>query len=116
MIGRVRELRQLKRLAATQRPQVAIVAGEPGIGKTRLMLELLESLPDEVVTLVGRAEPGSLARPYEMLLDALEPRDDVDEEALAALADPTRSPVERLHTALQIVAGLVGDGPSVLIF
>ena len=116
MIGRARELRQLKRLAATQRPQVAIVAGEPGIGKTRLVLELLSTLPDDVVTLVGRAEPGSLARPYEMLFDALEPRDDVDETALAALADPTRSPVERLHTALQIVTGLVGDRPAVLVF
>ena len=116
MIGRSRELRQLKRLAATQRPQVAIVAGEPGIGKTRLVLELLASLPDDVVTLVGRAEPGSLARPYEILLDALEPRYDVDEAQLAALSDPARSAVERLHTALQIVSALVGDGPAVLVF
>ena len=116
MIGRARELRQLKRLAGTQRPQVAIVAGEPGIGKTRLVLELLDSLPDDVVTLVGRAEPSSLARPYEVLLDALEPREDVDEEALAALADPGRSAVERLHTALQIVSALVGDRPAVLVF
>jgi len=116
MIGRGRELRQLKRLAATQRPQVAIVAGEPGIGKTRLILELLASLPDEVLTLVGRAEPGSLARPYEVLLDAIEPRSDVDGAALTALGDPTRSPVERLHTALQIVNQLVGDRPAVIVF
>ena len=92
------------------------MAGEPGIGKTRLVLELLDSLADDVVTLVGRAEPSSLARPYEVLLDALEPREDVDSEALAALADPARSPVERLHTALQIVTALVGDRPSVLVF
>ena len=116
MIGRDRELRELTRLAAAGRPQVAIVAGEPGIGKTRLIQELLAGLPAEVVVLVGQAEPGSLARPYEVLLDALGDRPDVDEALLDSLTEPARSPVERLHAGLTLVNAQVGDRASVIVF
>jgi predicted ATPase len=118
MIGRDHELRQLTRLVATPRAHVAIVAGEAGIGKTRLIQELLATLPPETVVLTGHAEPGSLARPYEVLLDAIDAAEDgrVDPVLLEALADPTRSPVERLHAGLLILAGLVGDAPSVIVF
>jgi DNA-binding CsgD family transcriptional regulator len=123
MIGRDHELRQLTRLVATSRPHVAIVAGEAGIGKTRLIQELLATLPPEAVVLTGQAEPGSLARPYEVLLDAIDAADGdrvdgrrVDGAALAALTDPLRSPVERLHAGLVLLAGLVGDAPAVIVF
>jgi len=116
MIGRDRELRQLARLAASRGPQLAIVAGEPGIGKTRLIQELLGTLPPETVVLVGHAEPGSLARPYEVLMDALDGRPDVDAAALDSVADPAHSPVERLHAGLAVVNTLVGDRPAVIIF
>ncbi|WP_305787059.1 ATP-binding protein [Symbioplanes lichenis] len=113
MIGRESELRRLVRLASSRAPAVAIVAGEPGIGKTRLVRELLATVPPETVVLVGQAEPGSLARPYEVLLDAL---DGHPEEQLAALADAGRSPVERLHAGLAIVSELIGDAPAVIVF
>lgn len=71
MVGRDRELKTLTKLAASDQPKVALIAGEPGIGKTRLINELLTTLPPEHVVLVGHAEPGSLSRPYEVLLDAL---------------------------------------------
>jgi DNA-binding CsgD family transcriptional regulator/tetratricopeptide (TPR) repeat protein len=118
MIGRDHELRQLSRLVASSRPEVAIVAGEPGIGKTRLIQELLATLPPQTVVLIGHAEPGSLSRPYEVLLDAVDAAHTqrVDEAALDALADPRRSPVERLHTGLSILATLVGEAPSVVVF
>src|SRR3954470_24882520 len=108
MIGRESELRQLVRLASSREPAVALIAGEPGIGKTRLVHELLASLSPETVILVGQAELGSLSRPYEVLLDAIDGRTEVDEQQLAALADPRRSPVERLHTGLAIVSELIG--------
>src|SRR3954451_20088010 len=116
MIGRESELRRLACLPSSRAPAVAIVAGEPGIGKTRLVHELLATLPPDTVVLVGQAEPGSLARPYEVLLDAIDGRPEVDEEQLAALADPGRSPVERLHTGLALLADLIGDAPAVIVF
>jgi predicted ATPase len=116
MIGRDSELRRLARLAAAREPAVALIAGEPGIGKTRLVHELLATVPAGTVVLIGQAEPGSLSRPYEVLLDAIDGRPEVDEEQLAALADPRRSPVERLHTGLAVVADLIGDSPAVIVF
>ncbi|MBE1490721.1 ATP-binding protein [Plantactinospora soyae] len=116
MIGRESELRRLTQLASARESAVAIIAGEPGIGKTRLVHELLTTVPAETVVLVGQAEPGSLSRPYEVLLDAIDGRPEVDEEQLAALADPRRSPVERLHTGLAILADLIGDSPAVIVF
>ena len=44
MVGRegpLRELRELAAAAAVGRPQVAVVVGEAGIGKTRLLDELV---------------------------------------------------------------------------
>ncbi|MEU4625815.1 AAA family ATPase [Actinoplanes sp. NPDC023801] len=116
MIGRESELRRLARLASSRDPAVAIIAGEPGIGKTRLVHELLATLPAETHVLVGQAEPGSLSRPYEVLLDAVEGRSEVDDDLLADLADPRRSPVERLHTGLAVIADLIGDSPAVIVF
>ena len=66
MVGRDRELKVLTKLAASDQPRVALIAGEPGIGKTRLINELLVTLPPEQLVLVGHAEPGSLSRPYEV--------------------------------------------------
>lgn len=118
MVGRDRELRALTRLAAAGRAEVAIVAGEAGIGKSRLVQELLATLPPRTVKLVGHAEPDSLARPYELLLDAADHAGQpaVDEALVAALIDPSHSPVERLHTGVSIVAQLVGAGPAVVVF
>ncbi|SDS68931.1 regulatory protein, luxR family [Actinoplanes derwentensis] len=116
MIGRESELRRLARLASSSEPAVAIIAGEPGIGKTRLVHELLATLPAETVVLIGQAEPGSLSRPYEVLLDAVDGRPEVDEEQLDALTDARRSPVERLHTGLSLLADLTGDAPAVIVF
>lgn len=116
MVGRDGELGRLAQLAAAREPAVALIAGEPGIGKTRLVHELLATVPAETVVLVGQAEPGSLSRPYEVLLDAIDGRPEADEEQLAALADPGRSPVERLHTGLALLADLIGDSPAVIVF
>ena len=116
MIGRDGELRRLARLASAREPAVALIAGEPGIGKTRLVHELLATVPAETVVLVGQAEPGSLSRPYEVLLDAVDGRAEVDEEQLAALADPRRSSVERLHIGLTVLAELIGGAPAVIVF
>lgn len=136
MVGRDRELRELRQLVTSrpadgggsEKPLVAFLAGEPGIGKTRLVREFLATVPPQTRVLVGYAEPDSLARPYELLLDALAragvsrtgdragDRGALDVADLAALTDGGRSRVERLHVALDIVARVVGDAPAVIVF
>jgi DNA-binding CsgD family transcriptional regulator/tetratricopeptide (TPR) repeat protein len=106
------------------KPKVAFLAGEPGIGKTRLVQEFLATLAPETRVLAGYAEPDSLARPYELLLDALDGMAGagadgsvpVDAPDPAALTDAGRSGVERLHAALAIVVRVLGDAPAVIVF
>jgi DNA-binding CsgD family transcriptional regulator/tetratricopeptide (TPR) repeat protein len=115
LIGRGPELLRLRRLGASSHPAVAVVAGEPGVGKTRLITELLAGLPEETVVLRGEAQPGSLGRPYELLLDALDGQQ-IPAAELAALTDPARPATERQQLALGLVEELVGTAPSVLVF
>jgi DNA-binding CsgD family transcriptional regulator len=69
------------------------------------------------VVLAGQAQPGSLARPYELLLDAFDGAPvPVDADLLDQLTDAGRSPVERLHAGLALIAAATGEGPSVIVF
>lgn len=73
MVGRSAALHHLRHLVdvaravgdvgtALDQPAVALVAGEAGIGKTRLVRELVEHLHDDVVALTMGAQPGSIGR------------------------------------------------------
>jgi DNA-binding CsgD family transcriptional regulator len=74
MVGRGMELARLERLLQrTGDPQVALVGGEAGVGKTRLVQELLTGLPDGAVVLAGQAEQYGPGRPYGLLLEAVAP-------------------------------------------
>ncbi|HZD37934.1 MAG TPA: AAA family ATPase, partial [Actinomycetes bacterium] len=74
MVGRGMELARLERLLRRGAgPQVALVGGEAGVGKTRLVQELLTGLPDGAVVLAGQAEQGGPGRPYQLLLEAVAP-------------------------------------------
>jgi DNA-binding CsgD family transcriptional regulator len=74
MVGRGMELARLERLPRRSgEPQVALVGGEAGVGKTRLVQELLTGLPDGAVVLAGQAEQGGPGRPYQLLLEAVAP-------------------------------------------
>src|SRR5689334_931618 len=71
MVGRSNALARLQALLGERRPDglpsVALVTGEPGVGKTRLLQELIGGLPDETIVLAGGAERGALGRPYEVV-------------------------------------------------
>ncbi|MBX6748166.1 MAG: AAA family ATPase [Micromonosporaceae bacterium] len=137
MIGRQEELTRLLELAGatgTSPPgtRVALLAGEPGIGKTRLTRELIRRLPATATVLVGEAEPGSLGRPFELLLSALDGRPDIDADELEALTDAGRPQIERLRIGLRLVSRVVAPtepgargqppgfegatGPTVVVF
>src|SRR5688500_13965045 len=100
MVGRVGELQRLRQLVGPAEPQVAMIAGEPGVGKSRLVQELLADLPAGSRVLLGQADPGTLGRPFELLLDAL---DGTGAGPAERIADPSLGPTERLKTALLAV-------------
>ena len=73
-VGRERERGRLAEawaLAKTDRRQLCLVAGEPGIGKTRLSLEFARQCADEnAIVLVGRCDEEALV-PYQPFVEAL---------------------------------------------
>jgi ATP/maltotriose-dependent transcriptional regulator MalT len=117
MAGRADELERLARLVdAGEGPAIALVGGEAGVGKTRLVRELADRLPADMVVLAGQADPGSFGRPFELLLDALgtgQARDDVRVERLA---DSERPADERVRLGLEIVHDLTRTVPTMVVF
>ena len=122
MVGRAPELRHLSSLATDPQAHVALLAGEAGIGKTRLLSELVQTLPGTTVLLAGQAEPGSFGRPLELLLNALTAQrpsrdpDPADRAALSIVEDASRSQVERLHAGLDLVQRRIADRSAVIVF
>ncbi len=82
-------------------PAVALVAGEAGVGKTRLIQELIGAVPSDTKVLVAQADPGSLGRPLALVRSLLgdSPIDLVDARAVAVDA----------------VAERIGDGRALLV-
>ena len=109
MVGRMHELEQLRGLWRSVRAggrRAALLSGEAGVGKSRLVAELVGDAAGEGATvLVGRCEQAALI-PYQPVVEALQR----SPEAAAALA----AAPARLRTDL---AGLVdhptaGEAPS----
>jgi DNA-binding CsgD family transcriptional regulator len=48
-------------------PEIALVSGEAGIGKTRLLREFIEALPADVTVLTAQARPGSMGRSCDVI-------------------------------------------------
>src|ERR1700732_1782972 len=137
MVGRAGEVARLQRLAALGgEPRVALIRGEAGVGKTRLIEELTAGLPRGVLVLSAQAEQGAMGRPYELLLDAVAPAVAAWsrvppglrrwEDALGVLLAPTapqRAAADRGYSAdelaragAELVRHLVGAGPAVVVF
>ncbi len=76
MVGRADELARLRELAADTgaRPAVALISGEAGIGKTRLVAELIATLDPALPVLAGQGSQDAPGRPFQLLLEAVEPR------------------------------------------
>ena len=109
MIGRTTALTRLDRLVSStvgeggdDLPAVALVAGEAGVGKTRLLQELVSSLPAGTPVLVGQAEPGSLGRPLDLVR--------------AMLDDSPTDLVDARAVAVDAVAARIGEGPALVVF
>lgn len=125
MVGRGDALARLT--GALDRPgtSVVLVAGDAGIGKTRLVRELLDVVPADRRTLTGQADPGSAGRPFALVADVVADRLGPADERVAALAqrgdgapgpDGARSAtIERVDRAVELVREAAGDGPAVVV-
>jgi DNA-binding CsgD family transcriptional regulator/tetratricopeptide (TPR) repeat protein len=117
MVGRAAELDRLARLIDEgSTPAIALVGGEAGVGKTRLVRELIDRLPIQTRILAGQADPGTLGRPFEVVLDAIGAAKPGHEERVGVIADRNRSTDERVAAGLEEFACLTQGGPSVVIF
>ena len=139
MVGRRAELdavaRLVDRLAGD--PEVALVSGEAGVGKTRLVAELRRRLPPDVPVLTGVADEGTLGRPHGLLLEAVGPAvsgwKDLPEDlvsradalrlllgpvvpAIGAPPDRSFTAEELARAAVDLVAHLAGPGSLVVVF
>lgn len=87
MIGRLPALTRLLGLveaaevASCDGPEIALVSGEAGVGKTRLLREFTDAVPADVTVLTAQAQPGSMGRPFDVI-GQLAP--DSDDPAMAA--------------------------------
>jgi len=107
MVGRARPFAHLAGIVEAaevmtgDQPSVALVSGEGGIGKTRLVGELLATVPETTTTLVATAQPGSLGRPGDAVSSLVGDHG-------AATGDPEAD-------AFDLVAAALARGPAVLV-
>ena len=123
MVGRGAELDRLVGLIdARVDPSVALIAGEAGIGKTRLVQELVAQAPAGTVVLAGQADPGAESRPMELFRDALgsvATRDgaaDRHTALLEAVDDAHRAADERVRAGVELVRRLTEGVAGVVVF
>jgi DNA-binding NarL/FixJ family response regulator len=124
MVGRAADLDRLAGLVGARSvPSVALVAGEAGIGKTRLVQELVGAVPAGTLVLAGQADPGTVGRPMELFLDALDgaerregPAVEPDGDLLAAVRDGDRPADERVHAAVDLVRNLTAGLTGLVVF
>lgn len=93
-VGRDRELAvATAMLADPDRAGVALIGGESGLGKTRLVEEIIGAAPDGTMVVRGGAVPRQTPIPFELIRSAVGPMDD-------------RSPIDGEHRLLadQILA------------
>jgi DNA-binding CsgD family transcriptional regulator len=117
MVGRSAELERLSRLlAAGETPDVALIGGEPGIGKTRLVQELVARVGDRALVLVGQADSGALGRPFDLLLDAVEGDAEAHADLLEEITDASRPLDDRVRAGVDLVRRLTEPGPALVVF
>jgi DNA-binding CsgD family transcriptional regulator len=118
-VGRTQELAQLRELlarAANGQPQVAVLGGEAGIGKTRLTEQLAATAnPQGVRVLRGGCVPlGEEGLPFAPVTQALRGlADQLDPAELEAVAGPARAELGRLLPDLAW-GGEAAAGPAVV--
>src|SRR5476649_20392 len=92
MVGRTAALARLTGLveaagvAACDGPELVLVSGEAGIGKTRLLREFIARLPSGLTSIVAAAQPGSLGRAFDVVSQLCPPGGDPARDVVPAIA------------------------------
>jgi len=119
-IGRLVDM--LSTATATRRPQIALVAGDPGLGKTRIAEELLAVASERgIATWSGRAYEIERSRPYAMWGAAIGDflvRPTQSSEARSPAGEDADRARQRLFTAVadRIFGSAEPDAPILLAF
>jgi DNA-binding NarL/FixJ family response regulator len=104
-VGRTQELRELRAAlseAVDGKPALGFVAGESGVGKTRLLTELERAAKAQGLRVIGGdcVELGEGELPYAPLVSALRPLARANHPAFAQLSPPARSALARILPGL----------------
>jgi ATP/maltotriose-dependent transcriptional regulator MalT len=115
-VGRTEELAVLDG-ALAQAPSFAFIAGESGVGKSRLVAEFeARATAAGARVLIGHClELGGTVFPYAPLVDALRPVADIDALFHAGGGDQPASQARLFESLLSALADLGRDGPLVLV-
>jgi DNA-binding CsgD family transcriptional regulator/tetratricopeptide (TPR) repeat protein len=110
-VGRQSQLAELElayREALEGRPRLLLIAGDSGVGKTRLLSEARNALDGALVLLGQCVEQGELELPYAPLLGALRPLARDQDPVFAELNPGSRAHLATLLPSLGAAPG--GDG------
>ena len=99
-LDRLRGVIDLGELHSSDLPSVALIAGEAGIGKTRLLREMLSVLPDDVMVFSASAEPHATARAFDVARQLVAVRD--GEDPAAVVLDVVGAAVQRGRVAVVV--------------
>ena len=119
-VGRASELELLRtvwqRAHEGGRPQVALVVGEAGIGKTRLAARLAGEVAESGGTVLYGGAAEGVSAPLEPFLEALQGGQALALEELSLAEDEPAEKVRALFTLVeQSLAGHASSGPVLLI-
>ncbi len=118
MVGRTAELNRLQSLVgASSVPAVALIAGEAGIGKTRLVRELIDNVPAGTLVLAGQADPGTVGRPMELFTDSLRRADlAAHADVCAVITDPSQPVEDRVRAGVDLIRQLSAGLTALVVF
>jgi DNA-binding SARP family transcriptional activator len=119
-VGRTSELELLRavwqRAHAGVRPQLALVVGEPGIGKTRLAARVAAEVAEGGGTVLYGGAAEGVVSPLEPFLEALQGGQAVPLDDLSLADDAPAEKVRALFTLVeQSLAGHASKGPVLLV-
>lgn len=117
LVGRGRELAQLEQLwdqAQNDQGQLAIVVGEPGIGKTRLIHALIAQIQQQgAVILCGGCYEYEATTPYLPFVEGLRAHVHTHgADTLRAQLGPTAAELARLAPEIEVKLGVLAPSPS----